>query len=114
MMQAAHVLNLLESPPTPLTVFAPNNAAFAAALKALNLTAEQLLANTDLVLKVTPALRGSTQAAFTAALVGILYRIAMHHKLRNRSTASVMLLPCSQARLGMHHACKNAPTLLQH
>lgn len=36
----------------PYTVFAPTDAAFAAALEALGLTAEELLANTDLLLEV--------------------------------------------------------------
>lgn len=36
----------------PFTVFAPTNAAFAAALEALGLTAEELLANTELLTQV--------------------------------------------------------------
>jgi uncharacterized surface protein with fasciclin (FAS1) repeats len=48
---AAGLLTAIEAP-GPFTVFAPTNAAFEAALAALKLTKEQLLANTELLTAV--------------------------------------------------------------
>lgn len=62
------ILAALANPEASLTVFAPTNAAFEAALKALNLTAEQLLAdkatlNRVLMYHVVPG-------SFEAAIIG--------------------------------------------
>ncbi|GAB4818090.1 hypothetical protein N2152v2_005136 [Parachlorella kessleri] len=51
-VQAAGVLSLLDAPPTPVTVFAPTNEAFADALMATNMTAEALFANKPLLLSI--------------------------------------------------------------
>lgn len=48
-LKASSYLNLVSDPKTKATVFAPTNAAFAAALKALNLTAAQLVGNKKLL-----------------------------------------------------------------
>ena len=45
-------MDALAAPAAPLTVFAPTNDAFAAALAALNFTAEELLGNTELLTAV--------------------------------------------------------------
>lgn len=51
-VQAAGLVDALAAPAAPLTVFAPTNDAFAAALAALNFTAEELLGNTELLTAV--------------------------------------------------------------
>lgn len=51
--QAADLVEELAEPEVPLTVFAPTNDAFATALAALNLTAEELLGNTELLTDVS-------------------------------------------------------------
>lgn len=48
-MQAAGLLNLLDSSTSTSTVFAPTDDAFAALATALSLTAEELLANSNLL-----------------------------------------------------------------
>lgn len=51
-VQAAGLVEALSNPTTPLTVFAPTNAAFAELIAALGTTAEDLLANKDLLTDV--------------------------------------------------------------
>lgn len=51
-VQAAGLVEALAAPDIPLTVFAPTNDAFAAALARLNFTAEELLGNTALLTDV--------------------------------------------------------------
>ncbi|KAL4458023.1 hypothetical protein ABPG75_012888 [Micractinium tetrahymenae] len=51
-VQAAGLVDALANPTVPLTVFAPTNDAFAAALARLNFTAEELLGNTELLTDV--------------------------------------------------------------
>lgn len=51
-VQAAGLVDALSNPDVPLTVFAPTNDAFAAVLAALGMTAEQLLADTELLTAV--------------------------------------------------------------
>lgn len=48
-LQAVNLTGTLDDEDLVATVFAPTNAAFASLLSALNLTAQELLANTDLV-----------------------------------------------------------------
>ncbi len=48
-MQAAGLVNLLDSTTSAITVFAPTDDAFAALASALSLTSEELLAKSDLL-----------------------------------------------------------------
>ncbi len=48
-MQAAGLVNLLDSTTSDITVFAPTDDAFAALASALSLTSEELLAKSDLL-----------------------------------------------------------------
>jgi uncharacterized surface protein with fasciclin (FAS1) repeats len=51
-VSAADLVDTLSDPDASLTVFAPTDAAFAAALDALGITAEDLLADTDLLTSI--------------------------------------------------------------
>lgn len=46
-------MGALESPESPITVFAPTNEAFESAIAALNTTAEELLADTATLMDVS-------------------------------------------------------------
>jgi len=48
-MQAAGLVNLLDSTTSAITVFAPTDDAFAALASALSLTSEELLSKSDLL-----------------------------------------------------------------
>ena len=48
-MQAARLVNLLDSTTLAITVFAPTDDAFAALASALSLTSEELLSKSDLL-----------------------------------------------------------------
>lgn len=65
-------LELLSNPDASVTVFAPTDAAFAAALEALGVTAEDLLANTELLNTVLAyhVVPGAFDAASVVALDG--------------------------------------------
>jgi uncharacterized surface protein with fasciclin (FAS1) repeats len=52
-IQAADLVQALSNPTTSLTVFAPTNDAFTALIDMLETTAEDLLANTDLLTDVS-------------------------------------------------------------
>ncbi|MCA9906021.1 MAG: fasciclin domain-containing protein [Anaerolineae bacterium] len=68
------ILELLASPDANVTVFAPTDAAFAAALEALGVSAEDLLADTELLNDVLlyHVVPGSFDAASVVALDGAL------------------------------------------
>ena len=60
-IQAANLVQALSNPTSPLTVFAPTNDAFTTLIENLETTAEDLLANTDLLTDVSilAGLRGN-------------------------------------------------------
>jgi transforming growth factor-beta-induced protein len=66
-LEAAGLVDALNNPEDELTVFAPTDAAFAAALEALELTAEELLASEDLAGILTYHVTG--EGVFDAATV---------------------------------------------
>ena len=51
-VKAAGLQDALANPSSPITVFAPTNEAFAAALQSLQMTQDQLLGNKDLLTKI--------------------------------------------------------------
>jgi uncharacterized surface protein with fasciclin (FAS1) repeats len=51
-VQAANLTDALANPEVPLTVFAPTNEAFETALTALNLTLDDVVANTELLTNI--------------------------------------------------------------
>lgn len=71
-VQAAGLVDALSNPDASLTVFAPTNAAFDAALASLGMTAEELLANTDLLTSVLlyHVVEGAVPAADVVTLDG--------------------------------------------
>lgn len=76
--QAAGLVDALAAPAAPLTVFAPTNDAFAAALAALNFTAEELLGNTELLTAVRRR-RQLAWAPTTCAHLRRLLALALTH-----------------------------------
>merc|ERR1711988_1972760 len=71
-VQAADLVDALSDPDASLTVFAPTNAAFEAALESLGMTAEELLADTDLLTSVLlyHVVEGAVPAADVVTLDG--------------------------------------------
>lgn len=71
-VQAAGLEDALADPETPLTVFAPTNAAFEAALAALGLTAEELLTDTETLTTIlTYHVLGETVTSADIAAAGV-------------------------------------------
>ncbi len=77
-LEAADLVSVVADPDASLTVFAPTNDAFAAALSGLGLSAEELLGNTELltaVLTYHVVVGGATSADAAALDVPLLYTV---------------------------------------
>ncbi len=92
-VQAAGLVETLKGA-GPFTVFAPTNEAFAKALAALNMTAEQLLGNKELLTKVLTyhVVPGKVMAADVMALAdGTMVKTVQGSEIKVSNASGVMV-----------------------